>query len=308
MKVYITESRLRQIIRQCVNEAMGVHYDKELNNMVMETLFYMQKYNEASLSFDYDGVKYSVTTKPSLTLNGFFEKNNKALGYCSNVCGTIEIGINPRILQKYRKGIDACEDFQEFQSTQDYKSMEDGIEYVLTHELTHAQEHVGKIKNNTQDDSMPFDLVGDDNDGQDDKFNEDTSTKLESDIVYWFSSRERQARLSQGYIVVKKQLDTMANQFGEEFVKTISSTDVYNSLYNATETNYLDKLYNDFSSTSSNNLQSLLTKKSAIFNPRTTNLNYEYKRLSNVLNSIIEYNKKKLIKVAGMIVTEMQTK
>lgn len=307
MSIILTEKRLREIIRKCINEQRGVYYDKKLVDTIIGELFYMVLDDNDAISFEYDGYDYCITTKP-LLMNDFYDDNSDALGGCREFMGRIEISINPRTLRKFENTIKSCGgNLENFMQTEGYKQLEDKFAYILTHELTHAQEKKSIIDNKKKNGDgifdSPFEL---DNSENDNKFNNNESSKLEKNIVYWFSSRERQARLSQGYVIVKRQISTALNTFGKDFINNIGNNEIYNELYKATETNHLDKLYNDLLSTTTENLQNILTKQSEIFRPRTNKLRYEYKRLIGVLQNIIEYNKKKLIKVTGMIIDELK--
>ena len=304
MSIIITESNLRKIIVQCINEQRGVYYDRKLNSKIINKLFYLVKYDCDTIPFKYDGYVYNLTVKPFLNGN-FYDENSNAFAGCRRIGEQIEISINSKILNKYRNGIKSYDDYSDFVKSQVYKDLDDKLDYVLAHELTHAQAAKWKIDADKAKGLSQIESLFSSNDEDNNNFEKNEATKFEWNIVYWFSPLERQARISQGYVEVKRKIRSVIQKFGDGFVDSIGVNGIFEELYNSTLTNYLYKLYNQVLNSAPEELNNVLTKKSAIFSPRSNNLSSEYKRLISRLNNILEYNKKKLIKVTGMIKDEL---
>lgn len=297
MSTILKENTLRKTIRAFLNEERGVYYDRKLISKILNRLFYLVKYDVDNMSFKYEGYDYVITTKPFL-MHDFYKKN-RALAGCRKVGGHIEISLNPKLLNKYKDYIKSCDNYKDFIRGQYYTALENRLDYVLAHELTHAQEDKHRIDIDKANGCNFIDSFFLDDE------HKKNANKIENDIVYWFNPRELQARISQGYVVVKRQIRTAIAQFGTEFVDSIGTNEIYDELYRATESDYLDKLYNKVLNSSTEELGNVLTKTSPIFTPRTCKLRFEHKRLIGVLNGIIEKNKKKIIKVTGRIKDEL---
>lgn len=304
MGIIITESDLRKLIFQCINEERGVYYDRKLNSKIINKLFYLVKDDCDTIPFKYGGYVYNLTVKPFF--NGkFYEENSNVFAGCRRVGQRIEISINSKLLNKYRNDIKAYDNYSDFVKSQSYKDLVDKLDYVLAHELTHAQADKWKIDADKAKGMSQIESLLSSNDEDNNTFKENEATKLERHTVYWFSPKERQARLSQGYVEVKRKIRSVIQQFGNGFIDSIGVNEIFEELYNSTETNYLYKLYNQILNSAPEELNNVLTKKSAIFSPRSSDISSEYKRLISRLNDILEYNKKKLIKVTGMIKDEL---
>lgn len=300
--MFITESQIKRIVRKCLNEAQGVYYDGKLISKIINKLYYMIQCNVDSAYFKYDGYEYSITFSPFLGGN-YFAANPNSGACCKCIGGQIEIGLNPKLLNRYKDEIMQYKDYGEFVQSKTYDDLEARIAHLLAHEITHAQEFKHAI-----DTEKANGGISHSNTEMENGLNEQDLSDLEKKIIYYFNPRERQARLSQGYVVVKRQLRTAIKQFGDAFVESISVNDIYNALYEATETNLLDTLYQLVASSPMEELAQILTHKSPIFSPKTNNLRLEHKRLVGRLEEIMEYNKKKLIKVIGRIKEELNAR
>ena len=260
MGIIITESDLRKLIFQCINEERGVYYDRKLNSKIINKLFYLVKYDCDTIPFKYGGYVYNLTVKPFFNGN-FYEENSNAFAGCRRVGERIEISINSKMLNKYRNDIKAYDNYSDFVKSQSYKDLVDKLDYVLAHELTHAQGDKWKIDADKAKGMSQIESLLSSNDEDNNTFKENEATKLEQHTVYWFSPKERQARLSQGYVEVKRKIRSVIQQFGNGFIDSIGVNEIFEELYNSTETNYLYKLYNQILNSAPEELNNVLTKK-----------------------------------------------
>ena len=287
-----------------INNARGVYYDRKLISKIINKLFYMVKYLYDESFFKYEGYNYSIVFKLSTTNGDYFANNPTTVACCCWYCEQIIIGINPKLLSSYRNTITQYGDYGKFVWSETYKAIERKIEPILAHEITHAQ----LCKYNINSEVEVLENVDETDICYENKFNDKTVTDFEKSVVYWFCPQERQARLSEGYVKLKNKLRKSINLYGNDFAKFIKADEIYSCLYEETSNNKLENLYQKLISSPTEDLTYLLTHKSAVFSPRTNNLHLEHKRIIRRLASIREYNKKKLIKVAGKIKEELNEK